>query len=57
VFEFFYPLWPAGFLEYLLGRGGLGQVDGFSVEVGYDRFMVTAKIGAEKISGVERKSR
>jgi hypothetical protein len=57
VFEFFYPLWPAGFLEYLLGRGGLGQVDGFSVEVGYDRFMVTAKIGAEKIYGVERKSR
>jgi hypothetical protein len=31
-------------------------VDGVSVEVGYDRFMVTAKIGAENISGVERKS-
>ncbi len=33
------------------------QVDGVSVEGGYDRYMVTAKIGAENISGVERKSR
>jgi hypothetical protein len=32
-------------------------VDGVSVEGGYDRYMVTAKIGAENISGVERKSR
>ncbi len=31
-------------------------MDGVSVDGGYDRFMVTAKIGAENISGVERKS-